>query len=211
MNKKTAFTLAEILITLGIIGVVVAITLPTIVTNYQKEKTISYVRKFYNEINNAIRLSVVQNGNVELWMPEKKGNTYQENLEIVKNYILPYIQYDHFDICDSIRVCVYLSYGMFSYRVDHNGGDISFFVNRKYELTPKNYFAFQFNKGENGKGTVEPYTFLWDENYSSLKTNSWGGCNANAGDAKYAYCTKWIQMNDWKVPKDYPWNNDKKE
>ena len=34
---KKAFTLAEVLITLGIIGVVAAITLPTLIANYQKK------------------------------------------------------------------------------------------------------------------------------------------------------------------------------
>ncbi len=36
LHKKVAFTLAEVLITLGIIGVVAAVTLPTLVANYQK-------------------------------------------------------------------------------------------------------------------------------------------------------------------------------
>lgn len=35
-NFKNAFTLAEVLITLGIIGVVAAMTLPTLIANYQK-------------------------------------------------------------------------------------------------------------------------------------------------------------------------------
>lgn len=205
---KKAFTLAETLITLGIIGIILAITLPTVITTYQKEKTISYVKKFYNEINNAIRLSVVQNGDVDLWMPKQQDNTYQENVEFLENYVFPYIRYDHYEKCQTTRVCVYLSYGMFSFRVDSNGGDISFFANKKQVFTPKNYFAFQFNKGVNGKGVVEPYIYAWNkEDYNSLKNASWGGCNSNAYDAKYAYCTKWIEMNNWKVPKDYPWNN----
>ena len=36
MNKKTAFTLSEILITLGIIGVVSMFTIPTLLNNYHK-------------------------------------------------------------------------------------------------------------------------------------------------------------------------------
>lgn len=36
MNK--AFTLSETLITLGIIGVVAALTMPAVITNYQKSK-----------------------------------------------------------------------------------------------------------------------------------------------------------------------------
>ena len=35
--KNTAFTLAEVLITLGIIGVVAALTLPALIANYQKQ------------------------------------------------------------------------------------------------------------------------------------------------------------------------------
>lgn len=34
--KKIAFTLAEVLITLGVIGVVAAMTIPTLITSYQK-------------------------------------------------------------------------------------------------------------------------------------------------------------------------------
>ena len=37
--RKGAFTLAEVLITLGIIGVVAAMTIPTLMTNYQKKST----------------------------------------------------------------------------------------------------------------------------------------------------------------------------
>lgn len=35
-SKRTAFTLAEVLVTLGIIGVVSAMTVPTLMQNYQK-------------------------------------------------------------------------------------------------------------------------------------------------------------------------------
>lgn len=36
---KKAFTLAEVLVTLGIIGVVVALTLPAVIANYRKKST----------------------------------------------------------------------------------------------------------------------------------------------------------------------------
>lgn len=35
-DSKKGFTLAEVLITLGIIGVVAALTMPSIIANYQK-------------------------------------------------------------------------------------------------------------------------------------------------------------------------------
>ena len=36
-NRRAAFTLAEVLITLGIIGVVTALTIPTLTANYKKK------------------------------------------------------------------------------------------------------------------------------------------------------------------------------
>lgn len=45
MNNKTAFTLAEVLITLGIIGVVAAMTLPTLVQKHQEKVTIAKLKK----------------------------------------------------------------------------------------------------------------------------------------------------------------------
>jgi prepilin-type N-terminal cleavage/methylation domain-containing protein len=42
---KKAFTLAEVLITLAIIGVVAALTIPTVVRNYQKTQTVTQLKK----------------------------------------------------------------------------------------------------------------------------------------------------------------------
>ena len=40
-EHKKAFTLAEVLITLGVIGVVAAMTIPGMITNYQKKTFLS--------------------------------------------------------------------------------------------------------------------------------------------------------------------------
>ena len=57
-----AFTLAEVLITLGIIGVVAAMTMPTLVANYQEKALISQFKKTYSNLQNTINLINVENG-----------------------------------------------------------------------------------------------------------------------------------------------------
>ena len=52
---KKAFTLAEVLITLGIIGVVAALTLPSVVQNYQKRSLEVATQKFYSVMSQAIK------------------------------------------------------------------------------------------------------------------------------------------------------------
>lgn len=55
INQKKAFTLAEVLITLGIIGVVAAMTIPTLIKNYQKEQTVTQLKKTYSMLSTAIQ------------------------------------------------------------------------------------------------------------------------------------------------------------
>ena len=57
MYKKFAFTLSEILITLAIIGVVAAITVPSVLTTTQKYQYRSALKKTYSSLSNALNLS----------------------------------------------------------------------------------------------------------------------------------------------------------
>ncbi len=87
---KQAFTLAEVLITLGIIGIVAAMTLPTLITNYQKKQTATHLKKFYSTMQQAIKLSELQNGEVKYWDFEIGGNN---NMEVFTNtYLKPYLK-----------------------------------------------------------------------------------------------------------------------
>lgn len=54
-GNRLAFTLAEVLITLGIIGVVAAVTLPSLVANYQKQVLATQLKKEVSFIQNAFR------------------------------------------------------------------------------------------------------------------------------------------------------------
>ena len=53
MKKFLAFTLAEVLITLGVIGVVSAMTLPVLINNIQERHFITAWKKSFAEISNA--------------------------------------------------------------------------------------------------------------------------------------------------------------
>ena len=87
-KRKIAFTLAEVLITLGIIGVVASLTLPSVITKYQKQQTIAQLKKAYSTLDNASRLSQVENGEMRTWDKE----LYHTNIKkYVETYYLPYI------------------------------------------------------------------------------------------------------------------------
>ena len=60
--KKRGFTLAEVLITLGIIGVVAAMTIPTLITDYQKQDNVVKLKKAISVINNGVKLMMADEG-----------------------------------------------------------------------------------------------------------------------------------------------------
>lgn len=87
-----AFTLAEVLITLGVIGVVSAITMPTLIKNHQKQVTVTKLKKAYSEISQAIKLSEVHNGEMENWDFSNFEDKAEKNKYFAKNYIYPYLK-----------------------------------------------------------------------------------------------------------------------
>ena len=84
MNKR-AFTLAEVLITLGIIGVVASMTLPSVIAKFKRQEAAARLKKFNSMMAQVLILSENDNGNVNSWdmslVPE----------EFVKKYFAPYL------------------------------------------------------------------------------------------------------------------------
>ena len=60
MTKKFGFTLAEVLITLGIIGVVAAMTIPTLISNTNSAKFKSQYKKTLSTLNQAALMGTAQ-------------------------------------------------------------------------------------------------------------------------------------------------------
>lgn len=50
---KKGFTLSEVLITLGIVGTIAALTIPSVVSNYKKKVYVAQLKKTYNQIYDA--------------------------------------------------------------------------------------------------------------------------------------------------------------
>ena len=59
-RKKAAFTLAEVLITLAIIGIVAALTIPTLIQNYQERAWNTASQVFQRKLGEALRVMNVQ-------------------------------------------------------------------------------------------------------------------------------------------------------
>ena len=67
LKKQAAFTLAEVLITLGIIGVVAAMTMPVLIQNHREKVTVTQLKKTYSVLSQAMLMAVNENGTADMW------------------------------------------------------------------------------------------------------------------------------------------------
>ncbi len=215
-KRRTAFTLAEVLITLGIIGVVAAMTLPSLIAKHQKKVVEARLAKFYSSINQAVQLAEVQYGDKKYWYQDlkgaqqfdKEGNPIEGSSEAQQwfnKYLAPNLKIVKEELIKSDgRLKIYFSDGTELRQMNiANTRDWVFYASAKgkcdfgkcafyFNFMPNstNYvWRYNYNKG------FEPWKYNWDGNYETLKT----GCKSNTW-----YCAAIIQYNGWKIPDDYP-------
>lgn len=94
MKNKLAFTLAEVLITLGIIGVVAAMTIPTIMQNYQGKQTAGALKKVYSTLTQAYNMAVKDNGTPDNWGLVANGD--QQGAKNILDTLAPYLNINQY-------------------------------------------------------------------------------------------------------------------
>ena len=90
-KRKVAFTLAEVLITLGIIGIVAALTIPVLYSKYQQKVTETRFERVYSDLTKAFNAGAIENG--EEYFMQSWQMSYNDYIEYVyQNYLKPHIQ-----------------------------------------------------------------------------------------------------------------------
>ncbi len=221
--SEEGFTLAEVLITLGIIGIVASLTLPALIQKYTNHVVEVRLEKFYSMINQAIARAEADYGDRTYWFEEAGGwnedQTEHAKLEWAKKYLLPYLKGVNYTfIKTSQQPIFFLPDGTAFGSV--NGAEINrdwlfWTSNPETKCTKWNgtngyddigVCAFPFfyspdsaDKVYKGKG-LEPWRAGWDGTVESLYSE----CK-NKDRSYNRPCAAIIQFNGWKIPKDYPY------
>ena len=98
-GKKAAFTLAEVLITIGIIGVVSALTIPNLITSYQKKRAASGLLEAHSILTQAVKMYTQDS--------DEEGLIYFDTSlspeQFAQKYFVPYLKV--------ARICTQMSDG----------------------------------------------------------------------------------------------------
>ena len=217
-KRKVAFTLAEVLITLGIIGVVASLTLPSVIERHQKLETVVSLKGVYSTLNQAYQNAIAENGEPENWL--LVGEVPVE--EYFNIYFKPYVKI--LKMCDTYKDCGYKTTTPWVY-LDGSQSEtaVGKFDNWVTAVLPNGtvilYMSFlnanQFDtthtivdlNGAKGPNRFGRDVFRFDRvknigfvpsgynstNIDCKKTTSGAGCAAK------------IMKDGWKISDDYPW------
>lgn len=231
MKKNRAFTLAEVLITLEIIGVVAAMTIPNLLTKMDRDRKIATVRKAQSILNQAIKLSTIDNEDYEAW------DTALPPREYLDKYYTPYMKVIAY--CDTYSKCNYKSAAPWS---RYNGSNSYTGFNAYSRIPIFTLDGILYSISQSGGGNDQEDTdSVYDMNYIGSngvfidvngpnKPNRFGNdvfmlvrnkdgsvmplgynlpdskinqdCSKNG---KCLYCAEKLRRNGWKSSNDYPW------
>lgn len=171
---KKGFTLAEVLITLAIIGTVAALTIPSVVINYQKTQTEVQLKKVYSALSNTTNLAIAEYGPISGWDVYSHDvtvpNTSMRGSEhFAKTYLMPYLKVSKICGYSVTDICAYDGQWM-------NGKSLIYFKNG-------NLYKFMLNDGTN--------VALIAHNF--IHTN----------DLKYVRAELYVDLNGPKKPNTY--------
>ena len=223
---KLAFTLAEVLITLGIIGIVAAMTIPTLITNYHKKQTVTKLQKAISVLNQAYKLSYDDVGEPSITESYNIGSD-----EYFKTYWAPYIKTSLF--CTSYEQCGYKE--AFPWHdLNNNVMRIGVVVNNRRATfyTPDGFLYVIFTasgpaenlladsnvfvdiNGGTGPNVIGKDLFILQRvqedgggirPFGGRYSNSALDVNCSKNGNGYG-CAEKIRRAGWKIEKDYPWN-----
>ena len=198
--KKSAFTLAEVLITLGIIGVVAAMTIPNLMTNIRHRDTTSKLKKFYSVMRQLTLSAEEEFGPVSEW------DTSLPYREFITTYFAPFMKFTFDEGASSSGRAVILHDGSSMTIAKGRCMDITFDTNGKSLPNNMGYDKFNF--------------LLCDKSISEWCAEE-GFCTYRKSDVKKrnnrqeylslckntspSYCSALIEYDNWKIESDYPY------
>ncbi len=221
-SDSLAFTLAEVLITLAIIGVVAALTIPSVVKNYQKQQTVVKLKKAYSVLNQAYNNSQAQNGSYDTW--DKGFDIGTE--EYFDRYWAPYFKIEK--VCSTGVACGYKNNSPW---VTLKGADSTYSINtnvlgKSFISTDGILYRIRI---ANSSGTTEASNIIVDLNnskgpnmlgkdtfffertpkgilpsaYASSKSTINSNCSREVQSGMY--CAAKIMYDGWEIKDSYPW------
>lgn len=210
MIKKTlAFTVAEILVAMSVVGVVAAMTIPTLHYNKTKKEYSVKLKNFYSRMQNAVEDMQIDNGSFrDMKQPQ---NTPESAWNWYMKYIDPYMGHQYVATPGTRETygVIYFKDGA-NFRVENNGGcqDVSYDVNG--DKSPNRYgydkfrFLFCFTDANRETYFGDKNVFFGTYGYGLVARATTRQAMIDKCKSTPVYCSRLLQVDNWEFKQDYP-------
>lgn len=198
--------------------------MPALIANYQRQETLSKLKKAYTNINQVLKLSEIENGNWETWDVPNTGSSY----DYVDKYWAKYFK--NISICQTYDECGFLEMHPYKFANNEKSTYTVAAPNRRIGIITSDgiIYTINFASGEDGNlvrgdgiyidinGPKGPNIYGRDFFCFSLVTgkgivpsgynvsNSLNNSNCSK-TGKGDGCASKIMRDGWQIKKDYPW------
>lgn len=226
MPPPNGFTLAEVLITLGIIGVVAALTMPSLISEHQRQANLTRAKKFYSILSQDVEMSKSEHGDIVEWDWTLNTTAFVEtyllnNLNITKNCKTSNGCWNKNGIINGLNNTykeqiktnsfykIQLADGTYVAFIKQDNQHVHIYSDINGDKGPDKYgidsFVMtitptQFKDGFHNITRSGIYFYGHGQPRNTLLNGSVHGCNKNQSGA---YCGALFQIDGWKVQSDY--------
>ena len=199
-KKLFAFTLAEILLTMTIVGAIATMTIPTLVNKRIQTERSAKLKKFYSRMSNAVD-QMVFDGKSFKYMDKKNNST-----EYVNWYKKDLDRYMEHKLIDGETI-YFVDESSMKFEGTASDGNCAIVIYDTNGLKMPNklgydqyQFLFCFTDGSRSGMLCSADTFFGAQDPDCNGTADYlGECNDNQ-----AYCTRYLQTNNWDYQPEYP-------
>ncbi|MDR1327395.1 MAG: type II secretion system GspH family protein [Heliobacteriaceae bacterium] len=190
---RKGFTLAEVLITLGIIGVVAALTMPSLIQNFKRKEVSVKLKKFHSMMSQAVLLAEIENGKTKEWDFSLSSSAFFEQ------YLKPYLKTTSTNYANDTMYFADGSKVIFS-----RGACVDFVFDTNAEKRPNSngYDRFMFSIcpaqssewcGEKGWCATRPTV-------NDTREKALAYCKTNS-----RFCAGFLEFDNFEFKDDYPY------
>lgn len=201
IKKLLAFTLAEIILTMTIVGVVAAMTIPTLHYQRVKKEYTAKLKRFYSKIDNAVLDMEMDKGSFRDMIKPVNGQGYTWYMQNLDPYIgHQYVKNNQVYYKDGSKLMTFYSGGCLDVDYDVNGDKSP---NRQGYDRFRFLFCFDNSSRESWFGNKEIFFGTYGSginNQGASRASMIDTCKTNA-----SYCTRLLQNDQWEFKGDYPY------
>ncbi len=219
-NKRFGFTLAEVLITLAVIGIVAAITLPGLIVSHQKKTTVTKLRYAMSVLSQALDMAKSDYGDYSTWDYIDDFDNKDSRKAFVDKYVIPYIKgakpsersgYDATGLGYPRKNTPHQPDGYVYGMTSPNYYPITILSGIYYYAGGGGYGYLTFTVDLNGLSGPNQYgrdifMFYIQTSTGKLITNPYSNIERYCNISSASGCSKMIEQNNWEIPDEgYPW------